>query len=75
MNGDKVHISIALLQQVLARDNNRCLACGATDNLEIDHIVPVCKGGRSVLDNLQILCCPCNRSKFTQTIDYRTNNG
>lgn len=49
--------------QVFARDLNRCVKCGSTEKLEIDHIVPVSKGGHGVLENLQLLCCRCNRRK------------
>lgn len=52
---------------VLRRDNFRCKICGASANdgvkLEVDHIVPVSKGGKSTMDNLQTLCERCNRGK------------
>lgn len=54
---------------IYQRDNYRCLECGATNEeirLEIDHIVPWAKGGRTELDNLQTLCKDCNRSKHTR---------
>lgn len=31
--------------------------------LEVDHIVPVSKGGLSEPENLQTLCWRCNRAK------------
>uniref|UniRef100_UPI00111C32C3 HNH endonuclease n=1 Tax=Mycobacterium avium TaxID=1764 RepID=UPI00111C32C3 len=31
--------------------------------LEVDHIVPISKGGMSTPDNLQTLCWRCNRTK------------
>lgn len=41
-----------------------CQMCGSTDaDLEIDHILPVSKGGKAHLDNLQVLCFSCNSIK------------
>lgn len=54
---------------VLQRDNYKCRDCGATKDeirLEIDHIVPWIKGGKTILENLQTLCHKCNRSKHTR---------
>lgn len=36
--------------------------------LEIDHIIPVAKGGCTVEDNLQTLCWKCNRAKSDRII-------
>lgn len=45
----------------------QCAHCGLTgDNrlgFEVDHITPMNKGGKSVPENLQILCRSCNRKK------------
>jgi len=51
--------------QVLKRDNYTCKRCGSDsgEKLTIDHIMPVSKGGQSVLENLQTLCRSCNCSK------------
>lgn len=64
------HIPARLRHEVFKRDNYRCRECGATNNdttLEIDHIVPVAKGGSNNLSNLQTLCKACNRAKHTRT--------
>lgn len=45
------------------RDHNRCRKCGSRYNLEIDHIYPIAKGGKSTYDNLQTLCHRCNAKK------------
>lgn len=55
-----------LRHKVFVRDNYRCVECGATNmetTLEIDHIIPVSKGGTNDIDNLQTLCKECNRAK------------
>lgn len=40
-----------------------CARCGTTENLALDHIVPVCAGGKSDRANAQTLCQPCNNWK------------
>ena len=42
-----------------------CLTHFAFRNLDVDHIVPVSKGGTDHLDNLQLLCPACNSAKGT----------
>jgi 5-methylcytosine-specific restriction endonuclease McrA len=58
-------------QLILKRYGYRCLACGSTTNLTLDHIVPLAHGGRHDADNVQPLCRACNASKRDHTIDYR----
>jgi 5-methylcytosine-specific restriction enzyme A len=49
---------------VLKRDRYMCRLCKSTGvPLEVDHVVPVARGGSDALDNLQTLCVPCNRGK------------
>ncbi len=45
------------------RDQGACVTCGATNDLTIDHIVPVSYGGTSELNNLQLLCKRCHGQK------------
>lgn len=58
-----------LREYIKKRDNFTCCNCGnsiqAEPNLllEIDHIVPVSKGGYTTEENLQTLCWKCNRAK------------
>ncbi|MBE5910147.1 MAG: HNH endonuclease [Pseudobutyrivibrio sp.] len=58
-----------LRMQIKERDNYTCCQCGnsvyAEPNLllEVDHIVPIARGGLTRVDNLQTLCWKCNRSK------------
>lgn len=52
---------------ILNRDRYRCQLCGATASdgaqLEVDHKVPVAKGGKTTPQNLWTLCHPCNNGK------------
>lgn len=48
---------------VWARDGGRCVECGATFELQYDHVIPVALGGASTPENLQLLCAPCNQRK------------
>lgn len=64
-----------LREFIKARDHFTCCNCGNSTSmepnllLEIDHIIPVSKGGRTVEDNLQTLCWKCNRSKSNKIMD------
>ena len=40
-----------------------CTYCGATENIEIDHVVPLARGGKHEASNLAPACGFCNRSK------------
>jgi len=64
---------------VLKRDNFTCQKCGITSKdgakLEADHIIPVSKGGKTVMSNLQTLCDRCNSGKSDKTKeDFETND-
>ena len=48
---------------VLDRDGHKCSYCGSTYDLTIDHIIPVAKGGTSIIENLRTLCGHCNMLK------------
>ena len=58
-----------LRAHIKERDNYTCCQCGnSTKNepnllLEVDHIIPIAKGGLTTENNLQTLCWKCNRSK------------
>lgn len=61
-------------QRILERDGHRCMQCGSTKKLHIDHIVPVSKGGTSDDDNLQVLCEKCNTSKGAKIVHESSTN-
>lgn len=63
-----------LRQQIKERDNYTCQICGNSTMkepnllLEIDHKIPVAKGGLTEETNLQTLCWRCNRSKSDKLV-------
>lgn len=60
-------MSDELREQIKKRDNYTCKICGKympdEVGLQIDHIIPIVKGGKSVPSNLQVLCSKCNGHK------------
>ena len=58
-----------LREMIKKRDNFTCCICGNSIYqepnllLEIDHVIPVSKGGCTIEENLQTLCWKCNRAK------------
>lgn len=62
----------SLRNQIKLRDNYTCQVCGKQMldevGLQIDHIVPISKGGKTVKSNLQVLCSKCNSSKYNKLV-------
>jgi 5-methylcytosine-specific restriction endonuclease McrA len=67
--GTHTHIERDLITRL---QKGKCLSCGEKSSLTIDHIIPLSRGGRNDLTNLQGLCKVCNSKKHTQSIDYRS---
>ena len=63
-----------LREAIKTRDDFTCCNCGNSTHkepnllLEIDHIIPVSKGGRTEETNLQTLCWKCNRTKSNKIL-------
>ena len=66
------HIPVAVARRVRETANHRCGYCLCPQNLfmgwlEIEHIIPVAKGGSSDESNLWLSCPLCNRMKGDQS--------
>jgi hypothetical protein len=67
--GQRALMTSQLRDKIKKRDNYKCCFCslGLEDEpnllLEIDHKIPLSKGGITTYDNLQTLCWKCNRTK------------
>lgn len=67
--GQRALMTAKLRGQIKERDDHTCQQCSVSILaephllLEVDHIVPVSRGGLSTEENLQTLCWRCNRTK------------
>ena len=51
-------------QEVSQRNSHTCQICKTSDeNLQFDHKIPLERGGQTDVENLQLLCSPCNVEK------------
>jgi len=64
----KRQIPDSVRANVLLRDGARCRRCRTAVNLEVDHMIPVSKGGETEEANLQTLCRRCNRRKWKKLV-------
>ena len=58
----------ATARRIAARDENRCVYCGATAetsgaHLHLDHVVPRSEGGADEAGNLVLACRSCNSAR------------
>jgi 5-methylcytosine-specific restriction endonuclease McrA len=57
-------------RNIFYRDKNRCQYCGKIfrqKDLNLDHVVPLSRGGLSTWDNVVCACVPCNTRKGDRT--------
>jgi hypothetical protein len=66
-----VRISSEVRKNVFERDGGRCQHCGATQDLELVHIIPLGQGGTNTEKNLQVLCAPCIGSKASRSAEHQ----
>jgi hypothetical protein len=55
---------------IFKRDNYTCKYCGQIGGrLEVDHVIPISKGGTNDLSNLTTSCRKCNRQKKDMSVE------
>ena len=65
-------MTLELREKIIERDRAICQICQKRcerAEIEIDHIQPVSKGGKTIPSNLQVLCVTCNRKKSNKWLD------
>ncbi len=56
-------------ENIKARDGNKCVYCGDTENLTIDHVRPRSKGGGTTASNCVTACRACNSLKGSMRLE------
>jgi hypothetical protein len=73
MSSQRIAVTHAVRFKVLTNSKFKCVYCGATPSeakLEIDHVLPVSRGGTNDIDNLVAACFRCNRGKRDKLIQF-----
>lgn len=65
------HYTIAEWRKLRRDFGNVCLRCGRTEDLTLDHVIPLVMGGDNHISNLQLLCRTCNSWKNARIMDFR----
>jgi hypothetical protein len=69
MTNDKRLFTQAQIKLKLEQQNNVCAICNLSkENYQGDHIIPWSKGGKTVFENLQVLCISCHQKKSADEI-------
>ncbi|XP_057543044.1 uncharacterized protein LOC130821343 isoform X2 [Amaranthus tricolor] len=56
-------------KNIFYRDDYMCQYCKSTNNLTIDHVIPVSQGGEWEWENLVTACAKCNSKKGHKTLE------
>jgi len=70
-------LSKGIFVRLFCVQQGKCAACGsAGERLELDHIIPLSRGGSNEDENVQLLCRPCNAEKSNKLPhEFRLSRG
>ncbi|GJN24640.1 hypothetical protein PR202_gb12393 [Eleusine coracana subsp. coracana] len=56
-------------KNIIYRDGFTCQYCSSGENLTIDHVIPISRGGKWEWENLVTACSRCNSRKGQKTLE------
>ena len=64
-----VAVSVNALLTRFGQFGNCCAYCGCAGDMEIEHVVPISRGGAHDISNIVPACASCNRSKSAHIME------
>jgi len=55
-------------EAILDASGRACIYCGSQDQISMDHLTPISKGGNHTAENVAPACLPCNLSKGAKVV-------
>lgn len=68
-NSAAVQISGRQIKQRFSQFGDVCAYCGCTDDLQIEHVMPIARGGAHVIENIVPACRECNSAKRDHDVE------
>ena len=63
-----IRMQVVTRKNIFLRDRHQCQYCGRPKvDLELEHVIPRCQGGKSTWENLVAACRTCNGKKAGRT--------
>ncbi len=62
----KSNALVVLDKEIKRLYSSNCIHCGTTENITMDHLIPVSRGGRHSIGNIVPMCQKCNFSKHSK---------
>ena len=59
------------MRHVVLVEQPVCARCKRKPSVQVDHIIPLCKGGTDERDNLQGLCYDCHEDKTREDLGLK----
>jgi 5-methylcytosine-specific restriction endonuclease McrA len=61
-------VTVRDIHRMRVRQRGECFYCGEPKLLQLEHVIPLARGGRHAIGNLVLACRECNSSKRTRLL-------